>query len=61
MLAAYAGVDPEGGWDASWAGVFVETGAGQGLAEDDPMRERREEVEQLILGNLLRMNLGRSH
>lgn len=60
VLAAYAAVDPEGGWDASWAGVFVETGAGQGLAEDDPMRGRREEVEQLILGNLLRMNGERS-
>lgn len=59
VLAAYAAVDPEGGWDASWAGVFVETGAGQGLAEDDPMRARREEVEQLILGDLLRVNLGR--
>lgn len=59
VLAAYAAVDPEGGWDASWAGVFVETGAGQGLGEDEPMCARREEVEQLILGGLLRMNLGR--
>ena len=52
-------VDSEGGWDASWAGVFVETGAGRGLDEDDPMRARREEGEQLILGGLLRVNLGR--
>lgn len=63
VLAAYAAVDPEGGWDPAWAGVFEETGAGQGpsleLAENDPMRERRDEVEQLILGNLLRMNGGR--
>ena len=59
VLAAYAAVDAEGGWDASWAGVFVETGAGVGLGEDDPMRAGREEVEQLILGDLLRVNLGR--
>jgi len=60
VLASYAAVDPDGDWDVSWAEVFVETGAGQGLDEDDPMRARRDEVEQLILGNLLRMNLERS-
>lgn len=60
VLAAYAAVDPEGGWDPAWAGVFEETGAGQGpsleLAESDPLHTRRDEVEQLILGNLLRLN-----
>lgn len=60
VLASYAAVDPDVDWDVSWAEVFVETGAGQGLDEDDPMRARRDEVEQLILGNLLRMNLERS-
>lgn len=60
VLSAYAAIDPEGAWDSSWAEVFTETGAGQGLSEDDPMGEHREEVEQLILGNLLRMNLERS-
>ena len=61
VLAAYAAVDPEGGWDAGWAAVFEETGAGVGLGADHPLHGHREEVEQLILGALLAMNLGRSH
>lgn len=56
VLAAYAAVDPAGGWDPEWAGVFTETGAGQGLGEGHALAERRAEVEQLILGNLLRLN-----
>jgi hypothetical protein len=60
VIAAYAAVDPEGNWDASWAEVFVETGAGQPLPDDHELAERRAEVEQRILGNLLRMNLGRA-
>jgi hypothetical protein len=55
-VRAYAAVDPAGGWDESWAEVWVETGAGQPLAKDHPMMARRAEVEQRVLGNLLRMN-----
>ena len=71
VLAAYAAVDPEGGWDRSWAGVFEETGAGQALPDSPPsggegepvphpLAERRAEVEQSILANLLRLNLARA-
>ncbi|GAB4515139.1 MAG: class I SAM-dependent DNA methyltransferase [Phycisphaerales bacterium] len=56
VLGAYALVDPEGGWDRSWAAVFEETGAGQPLPEGHALRARREEVEQAILGALLRLN-----
>lgn len=61
VLAAYAAVDRDGGWDVGWAGVFEETGAGVGLGADHPLHGRRGEVEQLILGGMLGMNLGRSH
>ena len=60
VLAAYAAVDPDGNWDTSWAAVFEETGAGQPLPDGHELIERREEVEQLILGNLLRMNQERA-
>jgi type II restriction/modification system DNA methylase subunit YeeA len=60
VLNAYAAIDPEGAWDPSWADVFVDTGAGQPLPEDHALREHREEVEQLILANLLRLNLQRA-
>jgi hypothetical protein len=60
VLAAYAVVDPAGRWDEDWAQVWVETGAGQPLKKDHPLAERRREVDQLILANLLRMNGERS-
>tara|TARA_R110002111_G_scaffold261268_1_gene333905 strand:+ start:515 stop:3565 length:3051 start_codon:yes stop_codon:yes gene_type:complete len=60
VIAAYAAIDPEGEWDIAWAKVFEETGAGQPLPEGHDLIERREEVEQLILGNLLRMNQERA-
>jgi len=65
VLAAYAAVDPEGGWDRAWAEVFEETGAGQPLPESEggeahPLAARREAVEQAILTNLLRLNHARS-
>ena len=71
VLAAYAATDPAGDWTPAWAEVFEETGAGQPLpgtpapdGEGDPtphpLAERRAEVEQAILGNLLRMNLARA-
>lgn len=60
VIASYAAVDTEGDWDTAWAEVFEETGAGQPLHEGHPLIERREEVEQLILGNLLRLNQDRA-
>ena len=65
VLAAYAAVDPAGGWDVSWAEVFEETGAGQGLPAGgdgaaQPLAEKRGEVEQSILGALLRLNRERA-
>jgi len=60
VLAAYAAVDPEGDWDVDWAEVWKETGAGQPLPEDHALAERRAEVDQAVLANLLRMNLARA-
>tara|TARA_R110002096_G_scaffold173781_7_gene348757 strand:- start:138742 stop:141795 length:3054 start_codon:yes stop_codon:yes gene_type:complete len=60
VIAAYAAVDPEGDWNTTWAEVFEETGAGQPLPEGHALIERRQEVEQLILGNLLRLNQERA-
>jgi len=61
VLAAYAAVDPSGGWDESWAQVWIETGAGQPFPKDHPMIARRAEVEHRVLGNLLRMDRERAH
>ncbi|MEM7754875.1 MAG: DNA methyltransferase [Planctomycetota bacterium] len=64
VLAAYAATDPEGAaagdWDASWAEVFEQTGAGQPLPEGHELAERRAEVEQAILAALLRLNHDRA-
>lgn len=60
VIAAYATIDPAGDWDPAWASVFVETGAGQPLPDDHELSERRGEIEQLILGNLLRLNQQRA-
>jgi hypothetical protein len=60
VLAAYAAVDPVGGWDESWAEVWVDAGAGQPLPKDHPLAARRAEVEQKVLANLLRMNRERA-
>lgn len=56
MLAAYAAVDPEGDWDEAW----IETGAGQPLPDEHDLAERRRDVDQRVLSNLLRMNLARA-
>ncbi len=72
VLAAYAGVDPEGGWSEDWATVWTETGAGQpppepaadaspadrGVAAD--LAARRKQIDQRVLANLLRLNLARA-
>ncbi|MDF1808220.1 MAG: hypothetical protein P1U42_00840 [Phycisphaerales bacterium] len=60
VIAAYAAIDPEGDWSIAWAEVFEESGAGHPLPEGHDLIELREEVEQLILGNLLRMNQDRA-
>ncbi len=59
-LATYAAVDPEGEWPEEWAEVWTETGAGQPLPEDHELCERRLEIDQKVLANLLRMNLDRA-
>lgn len=59
VIAAYASVDPEGGWDPDWAEVFKATGAGQPTT-DEAEAAKREEVEQRILANLLRLNQERA-
>jgi hypothetical protein len=60
VLAAYAAVDPEGKWSEDWAGVWVDTGAGQKLPEGYPLIAKRARVDQVVLGNLLRMNQERA-
>ncbi|HUU96554.1 MAG TPA: hypothetical protein VM487_12505, partial [Phycisphaerae bacterium] len=60
VLAAYAAVDPAGEWPEDWAEVWSETGAGQPLADEHPLGERRKQIDQQVLGNLLRLNLARA-
>ncbi len=60
VLAAYAAVDPDGEWSEDWAKVWTETGAGQPLPDDHELYEKRQEIDQKVLGNLLRMNLARA-
>ncbi len=59
VIAAYASVDPDGNWDPDWAEVFKATGAGQPTT-DEAEAAKREEVEQKILANLLRLNQERA-
>jgi len=60
VLAAYAAADAEGEWSEDWAEVWIDTGAGFPLPDGHPLTERRKEIDQLVLGNLLRMNLERA-
>ncbi len=60
VLAAYATVDPAGQWSEGWADLWADTGAGRPLPADHPLAERRAEVDQAILANLLRLNFARS-
>ncbi len=60
VALAVGGVDPEGGWSEDWAEVWVETGAGQPLPDDHVLAERRKEIDQNVLANLLRVNLARA-
>lgn len=56
VLAAYAAVDPEGEWSEDWADVWVDSGAGQPLPAEHPLHARRQEIDQRVLANLLRLN-----
>lgn len=60
VLAAYRETDPEGEWDPDWAEVWKETGAGQPTPADSEHFERRGEIDQRVLANLLRLNLSRN-
>lgn len=60
VLAAYAAVDPPGGWSEDWAEVWFDTGAGQPLPPDHPLADQRKETDQKILANLLRLNQQRA-
>lgn len=56
VLAAYAAIDPAGGWDEDWARVWVDTGAGQPLPAGHALAEDRQKIDQRVLANLLRLN-----
>jgi hypothetical protein len=60
VLAAYAQVDPEGGWAEDWADVWEPAGAGQPLPKDHPLAARRAEIDARVLANLLRLNRERA-
>lgn len=74
VLVAYAAVDPEGDWDPVWADAYEPFGAGEitivttGKKPDDAATvaakqaaiEKRKEIDQLILANLLRLNQERA-
>ena len=60
VLAAYAEIDPEGDWNEDWANVWTDTGAGQPLPGDHPLKTKRDEIDQRVLENLLRLNLARA-
>ncbi len=61
VLAAYSATDPASDWSEDWAEAWLDTGAGVPLPEDHALSERRKEVDQLVLANLLRINLQRSN
>jgi len=60
VLAAYAATDSGGDWSEDWATVWVDAGAGFPLPAGHELSERRKEVDQLVLANLLRLNLERA-
>jgi hypothetical protein len=60
VLAAYAQVDPAGGWSPDWAEVWKDTGAGFPLPAGHTLAVRRAEVDQQVLANLLRLNADRA-
>lgn len=61
VLAAYAATDPEGDWSEDWAEIWIDTGAGRPLPAGHPLADRRKDVDQRALANLLRLNLSRAN
>ena len=60
VLAAYASRRTAGDWSEDWAEVWRDTGAGQPLPTDHPLADRRAEVDQQVLADLLRLNQQRA-
>ncbi len=60
VLAAYAAVDPAGGWVEDWAAVWVDTGAGQPLPAGHPLTDQRKQTDAAVLAVLLRLNDARA-
>lgn len=60
VLAAYVATDTDGDWSEDWAAVWTETGAGRPLPDRHSHTEKRAEVDQRVLANLLRLNLVRA-
>ncbi len=58
--AVRSAADPDGGWDETWADVWLDTGAGRPLPDDHPLAPRRRDIDQHVLANLLRLNLARA-
>lgn len=60
VLAAYAATDPEGDWSEDWARVWIDTGAGFPLPPGHEPSNLRNETDQRVLANLLRLNSERA-
>jgi len=60
LLVAYSAIDPVADWDADWAEVWEEIGAGQPLPEGHVLAERCADDDQVVLAKFLRVNLARA-
>jgi len=67
VLAAYAAIDDKGEWDTAWAAAYEPFGAGEIVIKPPEVEEAkhgaievRREIDEKILGNLLRLNLQRA-
>jgi hypothetical protein len=58
--APSTGSGQAGNWSEDWAAVWVDSGAGQKLKADHPLVSERARVDQMVLGNLLRLNHARA-
>jgi len=59
-MTAQPAIDRSGDWSEDWADVWTDTGAGFPLPANHELSERRKEIDQKVLANLLRMNLERA-
>ena len=48
------------GVSEGWAVVWIDSGAGFALPDDHVLSQRHKEIDQLVLGNLLLINLHRA-